>query len=253
MSNFTNNIIYPEFATYTSMKLNSAPEQGTVPPEGYIYQWESIVDNEVYKNYLFHDGTLKQYPLKPAEKTVQIETPDEVSDLIFTAEDVENGVLDVGNNFTISEVGFYTNGNHDSWTVVNIPIVCNSTTSRILFSDVPADDYLYGGIVRFARGTTILNNADNVYKIANAVVGQTFNAEYGLIQVIENTSVDFEISKASIVNLNAGDMMKIFVNNTSGVNVSVDGEYVDNEKFCVCYINMFDSVCRIGEIIDVGE
>ena len=252
MGDFSNNIIYPEIATYTSLKLNSAPESGSVPPEGYIYQWESMVDNEMYLNYLFHNGSVKQYPLKSAEKTIQIEVPNEVSDLIFLVSDVVNGELVISNNFTISEVGFYTDAQHSSWKIVSIPIVCNSTNSRIIFSDIPQSEYVYGGIVRFARGTTVINNADDIYKIATAVKGQKFNAEYGLIQVVENTNTNFEITSNSIENLQEGDMIKIFVNNTGNVGVLVDHENILNEKFCVCYVNILGTVRRIGEIINVG-
>lgn len=252
MNEFSNNIIYPEFSTFTSLKLNSAPESGNLPPEGYVYQWETIVNNEVYSNYLFSDGVKKEYPLKSSEKEIHVEIPGEVADFVFSPSDVVNGILTVNYNFTISEIGFYTDENKGSWLVVNLPIICDKNTSKIMFSDIPQSEYQHGGIIRFSRGTTVLNYSDDIYNIASAISGQTFNADYGLIQIIQNVSDDLSISAGNIKNLKEGNMIKIIVNNSSGKKIQVNNEMIEFEKFAVCYINVFGVVQRIGEVIAIG-
>ena len=249
MGNFSKNllypeIIYPEISTHKSLKLSSAPENGKRPEQGYVYQWQTVDNNgDMYINFRFHEGNDKQYKLGTTNSVI---TPAQTPDFIFQESDIVNDQIVFNNNAAISLIGLYNDQNKTTYTIINVPVVCNSNSTYIDMTDI---DCPYGGIIKFAQGTVVINYQDDVYTINSAT---QFDAQNGLIQIVNSIADNaLNIEGERIINLEANRMIKIIVNNSNSKPVQVQGEQIQLSKFLVCYINVFGSVKRIGEIIEI--
>lgn len=247
MSNFSKNLLYPQISTYKSLRLSSAPGQDNVPDQGYVYEWQSTVQGQIYVNFKFHNGTIKQYKLGV---TNQIITPDNTPDFQFTQQDIVNNQIVINNNNAISQIGLYNDSNKSTYTIINVPVICNNNQTVIDMSDVEAP---YGGVVKFVNGTIIINYQDDIFDITNAYQFQQFDAENGLIQVVHSIADNsLQIIEQNIKNLQSGRMMKIIVNKGSKP-VYVQDTQVQLERFLVCYMNVFGKVRRIGRIVEIED
>ena len=250
-------LVYPEYSTFVSHKLDVAPAGQDVPVDGHVYQWESVAAGVTYVNVKYSNGDVRSYPLDSGAQITEY-TPSLIDDsLEFEASDIVTDdvtgekYLDMDEQYVVADISFYKSDAKTESDVVSLPVTLLQNGTRIHFDDVDANDYSHGGKVRFSRGVIYLYAEDTTYIMPTSTGNLSLDVSLGYTYIVSNISNDCYISKSGVSNLPVNKLFKVVVNNMSGHDVYVEGSVVPFEKFFVCYMNLNGTVCQMGKVIEI--
>lgn len=250
-SRFAKSLVYPQMETHQSVLLNTAPSPEDYPEEGYIYQWESVVNGETCINVRYHDGTQRSYALNAPDVVENRIANPVVADFEFEASDVSDSMLVIDNTRSIADIAFYDNPEKSTRTIVNLPVTMSNETTTISFDEIDPDDYQYGGLVRFSQGVVVLYDEDSIYEIPSASGYQQIDANLGYTQIINHVDGTLFINSENILNCPEYKLIKVIVSNTSQWLVQINGETAMTEKFLVGFMNYGGVVKQVGNIVEI--
>lgn len=251
-SRFAKSLVYPQVETHQSVILGAAPLPEDYPEEGYVYQWETVVNGETCVNVRYHDGTQRSYALSAPEVVENRVVNPAIEDFEFEASDVSDAQLVIDNTYSIADISFYDNEEKTTRTIVHLPITMTNETTSISFMEVEPNDYQYGGLIRFSQGVVVLYDEDTIYEVPSASGYIEINAELGYTQIINNVNGTLFINSQNIINCPEYKLVKIIVDNTSEYFVQVNGEASMPNKFLVCFMNVGGTIRQVGNIVEIN-
>lgn len=228
-----------------------------------IYSVVPNVHSHENKDYLDKISEDEEGKLVYNGQTLQEMISEPNPDFQFASNNIIDNKLTLSTLTPIADILFYTDSSKNEKIVVHLPVSLDNNNTYISFQDVDLEDYQYGGVVRFAKGVSSINNNELIYFDSNVEGNYVLDASLGDTYQIIGLTGDLYLNSVNVLNLGQNQTLKVFINTKiinnssssgteSGYNVYINNQKIEYTAFFCSFMNLCGTVMFFNSIVEMN-